>query len=990
MIFKNILRSIFRAWAVVAMAAVSCWGCNRDDVSADEPAGGFESITLRLTTGALTSRADEKGHDLFDYDVENAIKRVTIFLYPANADEETVPAVMKASFDDGTSHDGEAEYTLPIPIEKWSALFGTGASGTCTAYAVVNAPESTTFAIASDDGIIEKRMSDIEAPTIKELKGLKVFKNFVHFSEGAYNENSDKFANQNFIMFGSGGVTLNRTTKSAVGTISVKRLSAKVRVAIKVTPETVKGDDGSEWRASDIGNVKAYFINGVRMARLDGGQISDEEKGAIPSGWDIKYYYYPLEDGDERNAVSRNFIDELSADHSHEFTLDDWVARWEVDHTDAAGQEITGVPTKPYTHKRPFYTYPNTWKYDMTEKNRTYMVLEVPWQPTTGESIVQYTYYQVPFNQFADNQDATEFSLASNNYYMLRVNIGALGSFNIEEPLEIDDFSCEIADWGESDEIDVEIRDHRYLVFNQTEFTMNNTETISIPFTASHTTEIKNVYVTYFRFNDTWGTHGSTTGNEYGNRYDAYQRLGKEEGLLENTTYGNVYARPGYYSDSYYVGREHPKTIDESVYRRPANGTGRFTADDGNAWDFYTEKYGLTTMYDYKIENNKLVFTHPLVRWAERRTDNGQTATQRPDYYVPVWNTNKTGLKDAYSRYEITIEVGLQGSEAHTQIIHITQYPALYITVSHNYGNPSTQNSNKGYYGGNEYVTINGYKTWGTNTTTNWEIAGQGVFGVTNSVTALNGTNNNPNMYVITTTQISEDNDKLFTIGDPRMLTVNNNLSDQSITAPGNNNNNNPNTPWTAFNGAGFNNNPAAVSAPTCLNGQTSPPNRQIRYYYPTDETARTSAGSKVNFIAPSIRVASSFGKIGSLDQKVYARRRCAAYQEAGRPAGRWRLPTQAEVEYIISLSSEEIIPILFGNSDNDAPYWTANGIINVYQGGTSYDVVEGGTSSSAAVRCVYDEWYWVNADGSPDLAPGGDTATTFYWGDKEKENPQQ
>ena len=41
-------------------------------------------------------------------------------------------------------------------------------------------------------------------------------------------------------------------------------------------------------------------------------------------------------------------------------------------------------------------------------------------------------------------------------------------------------------------------------------------------------------------------------------------------------------------------------------------------------------------------------------------------------------------------------------------------------------------------------------------------------------------------------------------------------------------------------------------------------------------------------------------------------------------------------------------------------------------------------------MRCVYDEWYWVNADGSPDLAPGGDRTTTFYWGDKEKENPQQ
>ena len=41
------------------------------------------------------------------------------------------------------------------------------------------------------------------------------------------------------------------------------------------------------------------------------------------------------------------------------------------------------------------------------------------------------------------------------------------------------------------------------------------------------------------------------------------------------------------------------------------------------------------------------------------------------------------------------------------------------------------------------------------------------------------------------------------------------------------------------------------------------------------------------------------------------AEKRCAAYQEDGYPAGRWRVPTKAEVKYIIQLSGWGVIPVL-------------------------------------------------------------------------------
>ena len=99
------------------------------------------------------------------------------------------------------------------------------------------------------------------------------------------------------------------------------------------------------------------------------------------------------------------------------------------------------------------------------------------------------------------------------------------------------------------------------------------------------------------------------------------------------------------------------------------------------------------------------------------------------------------------------------------------------------------------------------------------------------------------------------------------------------------------------------------------------------------------------------------------------ARYRCASYQEDGYPAGRWRVPTAAEIEYIVQLSAKGYITILFNDGGN---YWAADGTIYV----PDYDTgkVSIGSGSSAFVRCVYDEWYW----GSDPIAD----KTKFTWGD--------
>lgn len=158
------------------------------------------------------------------------------------------------------------------------------------------------------------------------------------------------------------------------------------------------------------------------------------------------------------------------------------------------------------------------------------------------------------------------------------------------------------------------------------------------------------------------------------------------------------------------------------------------------------------------------------------------------------------------------------------------------------------------------------------------------------------GTNNNYNNYTIYVTSFEVGDN--YQIGDPRSLTVNNlNMSDLSS-------------------------------------------------YHPT----RTDQDT-YRVIAPAFKIASSRGK--TLDVTFEnAQRRCAAYQEDGYGAGRWRIPTRAEIEFIVNLSADRKIPTLF-----DGEYWCADG----YYYSSNDTNFHNGDETDQAVRCVYDVWYWGN-----------------------------
>lgn len=108
------------------------------------------------------------------------------------------------------------------------------------------------------------------------------------------------------------------------------------------------------------------------------------------------------------------------------------------------------------------------------------------------------------------------------------------------------------------------------------------------------------------------------------------------------------------------------------------------------------------------------------------------------------------------------------------------------------------------------------------------------------------------------------------------------------------------------------------------------------------------------NIIAPEFYISSGWNAMvrTSFNDIVH---RAATYQEAGYPAGRWRLPTEAEIAFIMDRQTDGVIPILFARTSG-VYYWAASGRYydanqNTFNTATS--------STTASCRFVYDTWYW-------------------------------
>lgn len=310
-----------------------------------------------------------------------------------------------------------------------------------------------------------------------------------------------------------------------------------------------------------------------------------------------------------------------------------------------------------------------------------------------------------------------------------------------------------------------------------------------------------------------------------------------------------------------------------------------------------------------------------------------------------------------FTPYTFTFTVEHSDDDTYSQEITITQYPAIYAKAeaNSNYVGPDSESNNSN----NGYVFVNGYQNRNGNDDVDFFLSATGFYG-----------NADPNMYIFTVTSTTGTD---FIIGDPRDRSVTYDASDAD---------------W--------------AEARSIANGAINNTTRELTNYYGTqvadprfstatdatliyaDDVAAEAAEPTINMLAPKFRLASGYAVLYSTDDEAMTlenlKKRCASYQEDGYPAGRWRLPTRAEFQFIMTQINKENIPAVYIVGQQ---YWCAHGVGTPQNDGSiemtyvGYHRITNGNDnrSGHSVRCVYDEWYWTDK-------LEGNNKGVFTWGD--------
>lgn len=329
---------------------------------------------------------------------------------------------------------------------------------------------------------------------------------------------------------------------------------------------------------------------------------------------------------------------------------------------------------------------------------------------------------------------------------------------------------------------------------------------------------------------------------------------------------------------------------------------------------------GETARPRYFINGTKTSYVNPYNANTE---DSGTPPVKLPDWVtiqgsqLVVNHTLHTALDANVNispfKFVVTLHLKDETSTSFDRTVTITQYPPIYAETILT-RNDATVFLNGEQYRDNAFVVNNN------------ALQSLGSLGE-NTSTGRNKT-------VVTVTSLADIDPKQYTdlgmdapvIGDPRVR-----LGDKY-----------PVNPYTPATGQ-----PAAWGSQDL--GDVS--NNYIADYLYADI-------EKANVIAPKFMLSSGDGGCNGLKVGWASNvERCASYQEDGYPAGRWRLPTEAEMVFVYTLANE--LHLISNPFYSASHYWACTGR-NFYN--EEFNTVQYGTGNNAAgwsSRCVYDLWYW-------------------------------
>ena len=576
-----------------------------------------------------------------------------------------------------------------------------------------------------------------------------------------------------------------------------------------------------------------------------------------------------------------------------------------------------------YYNTYPTYMYPQTW--ENGKEGEPYLKLVLPWLREQDDehgikALKKEFYYKILIPK---DRRGGEFvnTFTRNNWYHYNIDVGMLGADTDDAYVLINPIDCYIYYWQDKSVVvkHADIGNARYLSVSQEEYVLNNETRLDIRYTTSHPVS----YVV------------------------------------------NSATRP--YNGQKGVG----ETAHGGTIRKAADGT-LYLEYDASGW--------------FSLAGGAVVMNHPL-------------------------ENNYTSADFDYSPYTISLTIyhtdkGVDNQD-YSKTVTITQNPAIYITAQENSDPkvippgrtepyPDEKDNAPGNiwqnYAHNGYVFIDGQRIWRSHTnlddgeygTVARKLAsvsglswakGTRTPGIADRLEWLqwrtvNFTGGSRFLYTIHVSVLPDDSN--YIIGDPRTLTPetwNNGEETHSPIVTSSTYYN-----WYDSDGDGNKDTEETEyvshfrSGKHISNYKTSGAVEQpLQYYYPAEESSRTA-----NMLAPAFMVSSRFGGVEFYDGFTWrsARFKCATYQEDGYPAGRWRLPTKAEIDFIATLTQKGGFVQLFGPNGK---YWSANGAVQPNKGVQNV--------SYGLVRCVYDTWYW---DAYDDRLPQEDR-DIYVFGDYER-----
>jgi hypothetical protein len=701
-------------------------------------------------------------------------------------------------------------------------------------------------------------------------------------------------------------------------------MSGMSTVTLNPTTMTVSGNIEMERSVAKI----TLDVSIKNKITTDAGETYLFEQDAA----DVTAYIY--------NGATTGLIDGMAAADKRNYTrLQDGKAVYTLGYKAA---ESSPEGSSDYTLRMPFYSYPNEWESE-SSSNETTLRLKVPWKKSEESEWTTY-YYRVPIND-------VDHKLDRNTHYRIKLNVGMLGSKVPSTPVTLDDFTYEILSWSEDDiDLEQDLSTAQYLVVEENNFTLTNVSDTVIHYNSSailRAVYLKSVSYYSTNYNDTVYLYDTNNDETY-TETSSYSDNSKSVQTKYSTAVSeikNVKNALGFESDmsgSTYLGSgqinfsANVQNIAAVVYR-PVTYTIVLVANDINSrvtvkLTQYPSKY-----IEYGAGGNVFVNGY----FARLAPDSGYDTTS--DSWPGTTEQNREGN---YRGYSFTNSNYAASSSS-------TSYTGSYYSSTDEYNQDPSIN-----YGSDNPGAGN-------------------MYGVSTSYEVVRGSLENSNTLKVKYTidvyvSAFSDKDNTFEINSGNSVkkyVIGSSLTDGGFTYDTHSSsdyNYSGNILYDYYVGG---------KKSTTTSGYGYGQQTTTTYYRYVkswgDKAEKIKVGGTEtkydNIIAPMFKIQSALGAAASTVYFDVAQKRCATYQEAGYPAGRWRLPTLAEIAYIVKLQNEGVMENMF--NPNSSGYWTSSGgrilassdmtYTENYKNTTVQSWYGNTVPSRCFVRCVYDTWYW-------------------------------